>query len=96
MIAVLPYVIHPKTAVLGRAGGGGNPTHTFIIGCSKGTIMLAVHSLYPKQVICLEKRVDFGLRISYYKLSAPIFLGIKPRQPSYYPTSNPWQMLAAI
>ena len=22
MIAVLPYVIHPKTAVLGRAGGG--------------------------------------------------------------------------
>ena len=21
-IAVLPYVIHPKTAVLGRAGGG--------------------------------------------------------------------------
>lgn len=24
MIAVLPYVIHPKTAVLGRAGGGQN------------------------------------------------------------------------
>ena len=23
-IAVLPYVIHPKTAVLGRAGGGGD------------------------------------------------------------------------
>jgi len=22
VIAVLPYVIHPKTAVLGRAGGG--------------------------------------------------------------------------
>ena len=22
MIAVLPYVTHPKTAVLGRAGGG--------------------------------------------------------------------------
>lgn len=30
MIAVLPYVIHPKTAVLGRAGGGKNlaPTVT--------------------------------------------------------------------
>lgn len=25
-IAVLPYVIHPKTAVLGRAGGGVNTT----------------------------------------------------------------------
>lgn len=23
-IAVLPYVIHPKTAVLGRAGGGNS------------------------------------------------------------------------
>ena len=29
MIAVLPYVTHPKTAVLGRAGGG-----TEIITCS--------------------------------------------------------------
>ena len=30
-IAVLPYVIHPKTAVLGRAGGGDIVMHNIPI-----------------------------------------------------------------
>ena len=30
-IAVPPYVIHPKTAVLGRAGGGYNNSDQLIV-----------------------------------------------------------------
>jgi len=35
VIAVLPSMIHPKTAVLGRAGGGKFFTHYFFINFIK-------------------------------------------------------------
>ena len=58
MIAVLPYVIHPKTAVLGRAGGEAPATTPMREDCPP----LRVFSLGNESIIILHTTIRrYGL-----------------------------------
>ena len=62
MIAVLPYVTHPKTAVLGRAGGGNFRILDFLNLYS----IVCVHTC-AQRVYVYYKEFDGELKVKMFK-----------------------------